>query len=358
MKVALVYDRVNKWGGAERVLLALLNIFPNATLFTSVYDGKKAPWAKVFKEIKTSFLQNIPLAKKYHEFFPVLMPIAFESFSFDNFDLVISLTSEAAKGVITRPPTHHICICLTPTRYLWSGYHEYFSNPVIRFFSYPAVWYLRVWDSVASRRPDKIIAISTNVKKRIERYYSLASVVINPPLMLDGKVQKNAKKIPGNFFLVVSRLVAYKRVDLAIKACNTLGLNLKIVGSGSEEKKLKSMAGSTIEFVGQVTDIELFSYYFSCKALIFPGREDFGLTMVEAQSFGKPVIAYGAGGALDIIIKGETGEFFDAKTPSSLVKVLKNFAPHRYNRESCVRNAERFSYKEFKKKLLNFLETV
>jgi len=323
-----------------------------------VYDGKKAPWAAVFKKIKTSFLQNIPLAKKYHEFFPVLMPMAFESFSFDNFDLVISLTSEAAKGVITRPSTRHICICLTPTRYLWSGYNEYFSNPVIRFFSYPAVWYLRVWDSIASRRPDKIIAISTNVKKRIEKYYSLASIVINPPLMLDGKVQKSAKKVPGNFFLVVSRLVAYKRVDLAIKACNTLGLNLKIVGSGSEEKRLKSMAGPTIEFVGQVTDEELFSYYISCKALIFPGREDFGLTMVEAQSFGKPVIAYGAGGALDIIIKGQTGEFFDSKTPSSLVKVLKNFIPSRYNKENCIRNSERFSYKEFKKKLLNFLKTV
>ena len=291
MKVALVYDGVNKWGGAERILLALHEMFPEAPLYTSVYNKEKAPWASVFK-IKTSFLQKIPYISSSHDLLAVLMPLAFESFDFNGFDLVISLTSEAAKGIITKPSTKHICIMLTPTRYLWSGYNDYFKNRVLRFISKSAVKYLKYWDVIASKRPDKILAISSEVKQRIKKYYDLDSDIIYLPV---SSLQNTKEHIDEEYYLIVSRLVYYKRIDIAIKAFNALGLRLKIIGVGSEEKNLKKIAGRNIEFLGMVSDEKLSLYYQNCIGLIFPGLEDFGLTMVEAQSFGKPVLHSGAG---------------------------------------------------------------
>jgi len=238
MKVALAYDRVNKWGGAERVLLALHKIFPDAPLFTSVYNPKKAKWAKVFN-VKTSFLQDFPFATTFHQAYAPLMPIAFESFSFTEYDLVISVTSEAAKGIITGPKTTHICYCLTPTRYLWSGYDFYFKNRFLRFFSKPAVLYLKTWENSASSRPNKLIAISREVKDRINKFYRRNAKVIYPSI-IDFPKKITSNNSSKDYFLVVSRLIPYKRVDLAIKACNKLKLNLKIVGTGSEYKKLKT----------------------------------------------------------------------------------------------------------------------
>ena len=194
MKIALVYDRVNKWGGAERVLLAFHKIFPKSDLYTSVYNREKASWAKVFN-VKTSFLQDFPYAKTSHQFYATLMPIAFESLNLDGYDLVISVTSEAAKGIITKPETLHICYCLTPTRYLWSGYKDYFKNPLLRFFSKPAVFYLRTWDKIAANRPDEYIAISGDVQDRIKRYYGRNSKIIYPPLMLNEKVRSPKSEI-------------------------------------------------------------------------------------------------------------------------------------------------------------------
>ena len=355
MKVALVYDRVNKWGGAERVLLALHKIFPKAPLYTSLYNKKTAKWAESFN-IQTSFLQNFPLAKSYHELYALLMPIAFESFNFDEYDLVISVTSEAAKGIITKPGTTHICYCLTPTRYLWSGYEDYFKNPIFRLFSKPAVSYLRSWDKIASQRPDRYIAISTEVRKRIKKYYDRESTTIYPPLTLIDKDIEDIRFSRGDYFLVVSRLTNfYKRVDLAIKACNYLKLPLKIVGSGRDESNLKKMAGPTIEFLGNLTDEKLSFYYKNSKALIFPGLEDFGLVMAEAQSFGKPVIAFRGGGALDIIKEGITGEFFENQTAESLIKVLEKFNNKSYNSSLCKENSLRFSFENFRK---DFLEII
>src|ERR1035437_6994117 len=277
MKTALVYDRVNKWGGAERVLLALHKIFPEAPLYTSVLNIEKAPWAKVF-DVKTSFLQNFPKASTSHEFYAPLMPIAFEGFNFDQYDLVISVTSESAKGIITNPKTLHICYCLTPTRYLWSGYNDYFRSSVFRFLSKPVVSYLRFWDKIASQRPDEYIAISSEVKKRIKKYYGRDSEIIYPPLMLEVDSQSDLR-VSGDYFLVVSRLTNfYKRVDIAIKACNQLKLPLKIVGEGADFENLNRIAGPTVEFLGNLTDEKLSFYYKNCKALIFPGLEDFGLT--------------------------------------------------------------------------------
>ncbi|MEK9175930.1 MAG: glycosyltransferase [Patescibacteria group bacterium] len=357
MKVALVYDRVNKWGGAERVLLALHKIFPDAPLYTSLYDKKKVKWAKPF-DVRVSFLQSASSLRQYNDLLVLFMPIAFESFSFDEFDLVISVTSEAAKGIITKPGTIHICYCLTPTRYLWSGYDDYFSNNTFRTLTNPSVSYLRKWDQVASSRPDYYIAISTEVKKRIKEYYKRESEIIFPPLTLE-KYKKISKKTKQDYFLLVSRFsrfTYYKKVDLAIEAFNITGLPLKIIGTGPMIKAYKSKAKNNIEFLGELTDRRLTDYYENCKALVFPGLEDFGLVMAEAQSLGKPVIAYKAGGAKDIIKPGVTGEFFSEQTPESLIKTLKRFNEKSYNKAEIIRNSKKFSYKIFKNELEAFIK--
>ena len=358
MKVALVYDRVNKWGGAERVLLGLHKIFPEAPLYTSVYNPIFASWAKIFN-IKVSFLQNFPFAQVRHELYALLMPMAFESFSFNEYDLVISVTSESAKGIITKPHTKHICICLTPTRYLWSGYKEYFTNGFFKFVSTPFVMYLRWWDIIASDRPDAFIAISKEVQRRIKKYYQQDSNVIYPPLMLSPK-QVDKKNKAKSYFLIVSRLsqfTSYKRVDLAIQAANKLRIQLKIVGEG-DIQHFKKMAGETVEFLGKVPDEVLESLYINAKALIFPGLEDFGLVMVEAQSFGTPVIAYKAGGALEIVQEGKTGELFEKQTVASLTQVLEKFDEKKYNRRSCIENADKFSFIQFKTALQSYLHKL
>ncbi len=367
MKTALVYDRINKWGGAERVLLALHELFPDACLYTSVYDKKNAPWADKLN-IKTSFLQNIPYVKSHHEFIPFLMPIAFEQFNFDEYDLVISVTSEAAKGIITKPHTRHICYCLTPTRYLWSGYDEYFKNPLFKYASSPIVSCLRSWDRVASSRPDTYIAISNEVKKRIKKYYNRESEVIYPPVLLGQdlespsrwQAERSEAMTPGRwkspYFLVVSRLVPYKRIELAILACNALHLPLKIIGTGKEESNLKKIAGPTITFLGNVTDKELSNYYKNCQALIFPGIEDFGLTIIEAQKYGKPVIAYRAGGALETIEEEKTGLFFERHEKNSLINSLQKFDKYHFNSQDCKDQAANFNFKNFKKKFLTLVE--
>lgn len=339
------------------MLLALHKIFPNADLYTSVYNPEKAPWAKVFN-VKTSFLQNFPLAKSSHQLYATLMPIVFESLNFDGYDLVISVTSESAKGVITKPETLHICYCLTPNRYLWSSYDDYFRNPLLRFISKPAVSYLRMWDKISSQRPDKFIAISTAVKDRIKKYYGRDSEVIYPPLQFPINNQKSTIKNQNmGYFLVVSRLerISYKKIDVAIEACSKLKLPLKIVGTGSGEKKLRKIAGPTVEFLGQLTDEKLSYYYKNCRALLFPGIEDFGLVMVEAQAFGKPVIAFRGGGALDIVKEGLTGEFFDRQTSEALEKVLVKFKDSGYNSKLCRENAQRFSFEKFEEELTRFI---
>lgn len=349
MKVAVVYDRVNKWGGAERVLLALHAMYPNAPLFTSVYDKKKAPWAKVFR-VKTSFLQNIPFIRSHHELFPFLMPLAFALFSFKKYDLVISVTSEYAKGIIVSGKTKHLCICLTPTRYLWSGYDEYFTDKIFRFITFPFVWALRMWDREIAQLPDMYIAISTEVQKRIKKYYDKPSRIVFPPIPKLPIVKKSSL-FEKDYFLVVSRLsrfTSYKRVDIAVKAANLLHASLVVIGDGNKEVFGK-MAGPTVHFVGKVSDELLAQYYTNCQALIFPAYEDFGLVMTEALSFGKPVIAYKRGGALDIVKQGKTGTFFATQTASSLVKTLKSFQRTRYNSLVCKKEAERFSEKAFQK---------
>lgn len=356
MKVALVYDRVNKWGGAERVLLALHELFPKAPLYTSVYSEKNAPWAKVFPEIKTSFLQKLPYARKNHEKFALIMPSVFESFDFSNFDLAISVTSEAAKGIIT-PNNAHVCYCLTPTRYLWSGFDDYFETNIKKLLGKPALNYLRKWDQMAANRADRMISISSEVKDRIKKYYQRESQVIFPPVDLKKfNRKKNVNK--EKFFLVVARLVPYKKIDLVIKVFNELKLPLVIVGTGNEEKRLKRKANSNIKFLSQLTDLELLNYYEEARALIFAQVEDFGLAAVEAQAAGTPVIAFKAGGVLDIIKNEETGVFFDKQTPESLISAISQFSKMKFYKKDLLDNAVRFSKENFQRNFLNFLSSI
>jgi glycosyltransferase involved in cell wall biosynthesis len=361
-KVALVYDRVNKWGGAERVLLALHEIFPDAVLFTSVYDQKKADWAKIFPKVIPSFLQKIPYLQDKHEFLGTFMPGAFESFDLTGFDLVISVTSEAAKGVIAKPGTKHLCYCLTPTRYLWNAYNIYFpKGDFLRYLAFPAVWYLRKWERIAARRPDKIIAISSAIKKRIKKYYGRDSQIIFPPVEIDkftnSKLNEKLKMKNGKYFLIVSRLVPYKKVDLAVKAFNKLGYPLLIIGKGTEEKKLKSIARKNIKFVREVSEKKLVEYYQRAKALIMPQEEDFGIVAIEAQAAGTPVIAYKAGGALDTIIEGKTGIFFEKQTVKNLIEVIRKFNKFKFTQEDLIKNAAKFSKKRFKQEFLDLINT-
>ena len=354
MKIALVYDRVNKIGGAERVLETLHEIWPKAPLFTAVYWPQGAPWANDFKVIP-SFLNKWPLAREHHEFYPWLTPLAFESFDFSEFDVVLSVTSAEAKGIMTKPKTLHLCYCLTPTRYLWSGYREYFKNKLQRFLAEPIVGYLRGWDKVAAQRPDFYLAISQEVQQRIKKYYQRESEVIYPPLDIK-KWPAGKQTTNKSFFLVVSRLVPYKRVDIVVRAFNQLGWPLKIIGVGSEMKELKRISKSNIEFLGQLTDQELLGYYQDCRALIFPQVEDFGLVPLEAQSCGKPVIAFRGGGALETVIDKKTGMFFYPQTSRALIKKLKEFKINNYQAEDCRKNAERFDKEIFKKKFKQLVE--
>lgn len=361
-KVAIVYDRVNKFGGAERVLLTLHEMFPDAPLYTSVYNKEKAPWADVFSKIYTSFLQNIPILRNYHELMGWLMPIAFESFNFDKYDVVISVTSEAAKGIITGTKTLHVCYCLTPTRYLWSGKEFYFNNrpkifkifPFYKVVSWPFLTYVKWWDSVACNRPDIYIAISNEVQKRIKKYYNRDSEIIFPPV--NTEVARRIHSRSGIYFLIHGRFEPYKRLDLVIDTFMDLDFELVVSGSGSEFNKYKHIKFKNIKFIEKPTDTEVYKLYSNAKAFLMPQIEDFGITSVEAQSFGVPVIAFKSGGALDTVINNKTGVFFDEQTIPGLKKAIAKFDTMRFNDGYLRTNAKRFSKELFKKRFLNLLK--
>ncbi|OGG26743.1 hypothetical protein A2960_01055 [Candidatus Gottesmanbacteria bacterium RIFCSPLOWO2_01_FULL_39_12b] len=362
MRLAIVYDRVNKFGGAERVLLALHELWPNAPLFTAVYSSAKAQWSNIFK-INPSFLNSFSFFQNRHEILPFLTPFAFESFDFNDYDVVLSITSAEAKFIITKPETLHICYCLTPTRYYWSGYDDYLNqpgvgilNPIARLFMKSFVTQLRNQDFIAAQRPDVYIAISSTVANRISRYYKRKAFVIYPPVDID-IFNLNPLSTTLDYYLIVARLVPYKKIEYAISAFNKLGWKLKVIGNGLEETRLRNLAKSNIELIsGDLTDKELGCYYQNCKALIFPGEEDFGLTAVEVQSCGRPVIAFRAGGACESVVSGVTGEFYDEPTVDALTDILKSFNCHQYLPINCRKNSKRFSKEIFKTKFKTFIE--
>jgi len=356
MRVALVHDYLNQYGGAERVLEALCEIWPEAPIFTLIYDKQRTGLAFEGRKIKTSFLQKIPFVRAHHRPFLMLMPLGVEKFDLSKYDLVISDSASFAKGVIVRPKTRHICYCHTPTRYVWDDSHKY-----IREFSYPGfiknlvppfLSYLRLWDEAASARPDLYLANSNFVAQRIKKYYDRSSTVIYPPVKTSNFFVSN--KI-DDYFLLVSRFLPYKKIDLAIEAFNRLGWPLKIIGDGPEGNQLRKIAKANIEFIGLVPEKKLRDYYVRCRALIFPQEEDFGIVAVEAMAAGRPVIAYEAGGALEIIKEGETGIFFKEQTVDSLVAALRSFKIEKFFPQRIREQASRFDKEVFKKKIKEFV---
>lgn len=353
MRVAFVYDRVTKWGGAERVLLALHELWPEAPLYTAVYDKKRAAWADVF-EVRSSFLQFIPFAKYAHEFFAWLTPMAFETFDFDAFDVVISVTSAEAKNIITKPGTLHICYCLTPTRYLWSAQKIYESAGVMGYGLRVMGLTLKKWDRVAATRPDYYIAISNTVKKRIKKYYLRDADVMYPPV----DVEKFRNGSAEDYFLCVSRMVTYKRLDFVVDAFNQLGWPLVMIGDGREKSRLMHRAKKNIRFLGYVSEKELILSYQRCHAFVCAADEDFGIAGVEAQAAGKPVVAFGQGGMAEIVIPGKTGELFPQQSVSSLVFALKKTRNQWYDSALCKKNAARFSDYVFRRNMKDTVMTL
>ncbi len=340
MRIALVYDRVNKWGGAERLLLSLHKIYPAAPLFTLVYNPATAPWASVF-EVVPGFLNKIPFFRTRHEILAPLSQLGFESFDFSDFDVVISISSDHAKSVITKPKILHICYCLTPTRYLWGRERGYYLPKIIKK-------YLCFADRISAARPDVYLAISNAVKNRIYKYYRKNAQTIYPG------IENNNYSIPkkhktSDHYLIVGRMVPYKKHSLVIKVFNRSGRKLVVVGTGSLERSLKSIAKSNITFLKNLSSKELIHQYQDAKALIIPQREDFGFVSLEAQACGTPVIAYKAGGALETVIDRETGLFFEKQIPHSLNTALDSFesGAHHITTTKCAANAAKFDETRF-----------
>lgn len=355
MQVALVHDWLNQYGGAERVLEVLHDLYPEAPVFTSIYEPAALPATYRDWDVRTSFMQALPLVHRHHGPFVPLYPLAFEQFDLAGFDLVISNSSAFSHGVLTGPQTSHICYCLTPTRFLWN-FNDYVREESLgglaRRALPPVLALLRLWDRVAADRVDHFVAISQAVSARIAKYYRRDSVVIHPPV--DCSSFLPADEV-GDYYLVVSRLIPYKRVDLAVRAFNELGLPLVVAGDGRHRPALEKLAKPNVSFLGRVDEAQLRDLYARCKALIFPGEEDFGLTPLEAQASGRPVIAYAAGGALDTVVPGSTGEFFTDRSAGALAAVVQRFRPEEYDPGAARRNAMRFDTLAFKDRFTAFV---
>lgn len=355
MRVALVHDYLNQYGGAERVLEAFCEMFPAAPIYTLVYNAKLTGFAFEGRNIKTSFLQNIPFSASRHRYFPILMPYAIEQLDLSDYDLVFSDSGSYAKGVITKPNTLHISYCHTPHRYAWDN-----SRKLIDEFGYPAfvkiltplfTTYIRLWDAQAAERPDALIANSEFVRRRIRKYYERDAQVIYPPVNWERFSIGEAQ----DYFLMVGRMVPYKKFMLAVKAFNRLGLKLKIIGDGPERKNLAKEARANIEFMGLVSEPHLARHYAGARALIFPQEEDFGVVAVEAMASGRPVIAYRAGGALEIVKENEDGIFFDEQTEESLIGAVEKFQGMQFDSRLIREHARKFDTGRFKREVVEFI---
>lgn len=331
MKVALVHDDLVQWGGAERVLLGLSEIYPSAPVYTSLFDEKNATLRKLFKskKIVTSFLQKIPGWRSLYKTMLPLYPLAFEQFDFSSYDLVISQTTRFAKSIITKPNTKHICYCHTPPRFLWrfSGEKDYGWAEIL-------MTKLRIYDQVSASRVDHFIAGSENARRRIQKIYRVDSKVVYP--FVDLERFKSLEVFDGGYFAIVGRPSRYKKFDLVRSACKKIGVSLRVIdGRLDDDMVLQIMAG--------------------CKALIIAGIEDFGLSSLEAQALGKPVVVFAQGGVLETVVPNKTGIFFESQTEDSLINALTKLESVKINPEDCRKNSYRFSKEKFKK---NFMQTV
>ncbi|TKJ28906.1 MAG: glycosyl transferase [Chloroflexi bacterium B3_Chlor] len=356
MKVAIVHDWLNQVGGAESVLEVLKEVFPQAPIYTSIYWSKAMPVQYREWDIRTSWLNRLPLIKRHHQPFLPLYPLAFEAFDLRGYELVISNKSAFCHGVITPSDAVHICYCLTPTRFLWD-YHNYVRheriNPLAAALLSPVLRNLRLWDKAAADRVEHFVAISETVRQRIKKFYRRDALVIHPPVDVRGF---QVRESHDDYFLIVSRLIPYKRIDLAVQAFNLLGLPLKILGDGRDRRRLEAMANSNIEFLGRLQDQQVGEYLSRCRAFIFPGEEDFGIAPLEAQAAGRPVIAYAAGGALETVVDGVTGLFFREQRAESLAEVVSSFDGKAFDGVTIRQHAQDFDKEAFKNKLGAFVD--
>ncbi|BAK80608.1 glycosyltransferase [Candidatus Arthromitus sp. SFB-rat-Yit] len=355
MNIALVHDWLPFMGGAERVITNFLELFKNAPIYTSVYNKDRLEGILKDANIYGSFLQKFRSARKDHRKFLPLMPTAFETFDLNKYDVVLSSSSSCAKGIVTNPNTCHICYCHSPMRYGWEFYYEYIENSgkFKRFITKYIMNYMRIWDNVSSDRVDYFIANSKNVANRIWKHYRRDSVVIHPPVRSRFFEVCDKKQ---DYFLIVSRLQEYKKVDLAIEVFNELNMPLIIIGEGPlKEKLVKKVKHDNIKFLGRQSDDVVKKYYREARAFLFPGEEDFGITSLEAQCSGTPVIAYGKGGALETVVHEKTGLFFYDQTISSLKSAINEFCKMEFNSEEIRVHAEKFDEEIFKFKISNFV---
>lgn len=359
MKTAIVHDWLVNYGGAERVVEQMLLLYPDADIYTLVYDEKKM--GKIFpkEKVHTSSLQKIPMAEKLYTKFLSLMPKAFEEFDLTGYDLVIASSSCCAKGVITSPTTPFIAYIHSPMRYAWDLYYDYLKNSgrLTKFFMKRWMPDIRKWDYISSQRIDTLVANSSYIARRIKKFWNRDAAVVYPPVDTDRLSVSD--EAAGDYFVVFSRFVPYKRIDLAISACARLNKKLIVIGSGSQEKELKLLAASCknadIKFTGRISDSEVKAYLQKCRALIFCAEEDFGIIPVEAQACGRPIIAFGKGGALETVVNEKTGVFFEEQSVESLVKAIEEFEKldkeNTFNPKKIREHAEKFSAENFRKNL-------
>ena len=354
MNIALVHEFLVTWGGADLVARTFCEQFPGAPLYTALYDKNVMGAHFNGVDIRTSSLQKYPLVLKKHRLYMPFFPLAFEQFDLSGHDVVLSSHHMAAKGVITPATTCHISFVHTPFRYAWDMYHEYIVgfNALTRPLARLLFHYLRVWDAASASRVDFFIANAHNVARRIMKHYRRPAAVIHSPI--EANRFHIADKI-GDYYLILSRLVGYKRVEIAVEAFNRLDQKLVVAGSGPELKRLKAIAGKNIEFAGFVPDEQVADLYAGCRAFIFPGYEDFGLTPLEAQAGGRPVIAFGRGGALETVVEGKTGAFFYEQTPEALADAVRGFDWQACDPAAIREHALGFDTEVFKQKIQAFV---
>ncbi len=359
MRVALAHEWIVTLGGSERVVLEFHSLFPQAPIFTTVYDPKLAPAAFRGLDIHPSFLQRVPFARRHYRPFLPLMPLAFSRFDTRPYDMVLISSHAASKAIRKHPGQIHVCYCYTPMRYAWDLYDLYVNrsglDPLRKLAARAVFRAMRRWDAQSAAHVDDFIAISENVRGRIRRYYGRDATVIWPPI--DCTRFRPTTPV-GDHFLVVSRLVPYKRVDIAVRAFTQLGWPLRIVGAGSERKRLEGLAGPTIRFLGLLGDEELAHEYATARALVFTANEDAGMVPLEAQAAGRPVLALRAGGAVEVVVDGETGAFFEEQQEESLVEALKRFRPEAYHPARIRAHAEQYDRPRFRAAILRHLEGV
>jgi glycosyltransferase involved in cell wall biosynthesis len=355
MKVALVHDYLNQYGGAERVLECFMDIFPEAPVFTIITDLSKMPPRFQEANLCTSFIEKIPFSKKHYKKMLGFFPIAIEQMDLREYDLILSSSSAFAKGIITLPSQVHICYCHTPMRYVWDLYHQYMqeiSNPIFRKLLPFVLHKIRIWDQITSQRVDAFISNSNNVSHRIKKYYNRESHVIHPPVSIS---HLELSVSSADYFLIVSRLIPYKRIDMVIETFNKLQWPLIIIGDGYDRDRLKQLAGPTVKMLGFQSDKVIHDYYANCRAFILAGEEDFGITPLEAQAHGKPVIAFGHGGALETVVSGITGVFFHEQSITSLSNSLERFQSMVFDPHKIHEHAKAFNENRFKAEISAFI---